>query len=129
MSSDPNATGLFVVPIEAFMDNSDVGYCFDDIQIGHNRGSEGYVDTWYDCINCGPEYLWFSYEATTNSKGIYFTVETYSYNIIPTECSSTWYGFKTPYALLDVYYGDENPWKWFLDSGHSPIMVSSYNES
>jgi hypothetical protein len=79
---DPTAqvnteTGLFVVPMEAYQDNADVGYCLHDIQIGHYRADEGYTNTWIDCIDCGAEEYQYSYTASTNTYPIYFILETY----------------------------------------------------
>jgi hypothetical protein len=31
VNTSPSSTGLFVMPFEGFQDNSDVGYCFDDL--------------------------------------------------------------------------------------------------
>jgi hypothetical protein len=123
--SGPDDSGLFVVPMEAWKKNSDVGFCFDDIQIGHYRDPEGYLSTWIDCIDCGDEEYYYEYTATTNRHPIYFTLETYSYAIIPEVCHDMFY--YTPEALLDIYYGNKNPWESWLDYQHMPIMVENYD--
>lgn len=132
LNSDSDSTGLFVVPFEAFSNNADVGYCFVDIQIGHNRESEGYEDRWYDVIDASEEQYEFSYTASTNDMPVYFTVETYSFNIVPYTCtmaydSDTEQYADTPIVLLDIYYGAENPWEYYMDYQHRPIMVDNYS--
>ena len=51
------------MPFEAFRDNHDVGRCFVEVQIGHQRDNEGYRSSWFDVIDSsdGDEYL-FEYE-------------------------------------------------------------------
>lgn len=76
------------MPIEAFRNNLDVGYCFKDVHIGHYRDGEGFVETWYDVIDANEDYYTFSYEVSTNAQPVYFTVETYLLNIIPPGCTT-----------------------------------------
>jgi hypothetical protein len=88
---DPEETGLFIVPFEAFLDNPGIGYCFVNIQIGHNRADEDYEEQWYDVIDASDdeEYTFFA-TGDTSWKPIYFTVETYGFNIIPLECTTAY---------------------------------------
>lgn len=132
LNSDQSSTGLFVVPLEAFSNNADVGYCFVDIQIGHNRESEGYEDRWYDVIDASEDEYWFNYTASSNQMPVYFTVETYSFNIVPYECTMAYDSeagqyADTPIVLLDIYYGTQNPYKYYMDYQHIPIMVTTYD--
>ena len=134
---DPTAqsnsqTGMFVVPFEAYFDNTDVGYCFRELDIGHNRATEGYVDKWYDVIDANHDAYTFEYTATTNTHPIYFTSETYAYNIVPYHCMLAYdweEGFMAdvPIIKFSVKYGDETVMKWYGDYMHVPIMIDSYD--
>lgn len=127
---DPTAqsqddTGIFVVPMEAFGPDDTLGApCFSDITIAHTRESEGYTTKWYDCIDCGSEEFEYSYTATTNSLPIYFTLETYYPSIVPYECHNLDDG---PSGLLDVFYGDENPYGWFYWGAEGAIKIDTYD--
>ena len=80
-------TGQFVVPIEAFTDNDDVGYCFANFQIGHNRKADDFEQSWYDVIEATEDEYKFYYEASSNSDPIYFTVESYMGEQVPSQCT------------------------------------------
>jgi len=102
------------VPFDAFRENPGVGYCFVNIQIGHNRAEESYTDTWYDVIDAGDdeEYLFYYEDVATIHKPLYFTVETYGFNIIPYECTTgydteTGEYSQTPVVTFSVSWGDD----------------------
>lgn len=112
---DPRAqsdseTGLFVVPFGAFIDSYDVGFCFQDIQIGHNREADGFELTWYDQIDATEDLYLFYYEPSTSTHGIYVSVESYLQEQVPSECTTGTdsYGNRVtaPSVDLTVQYGD-----------------------
>lgn len=94
--------------MEAFLNE----YCFNWISIGHNREPDGFVETWYDEIDAGSEPFFYYFTAPSQDQAIYFTVETYSYNIVPEKCttgSSTVRGFEDEYKGYSplLYFGLE----------------------
>ena len=58
--TDQASQGTFVMPA-SYLIGTD---CINDIQIGHERSSEGYADTWYDEENAG-EAVTYSYTFDT----------------------------------------------------------------
>jgi len=116
------------VPNSKFIGDS----CFDSYEIGHNRESEGFVDTWYD--KEGGDESFYSHYFTTDSTSsdIYFTVETYGHSIVPLACTSGTYSggsyVNYPVAYLAVYKGSTlQSSKYYLDQTHKPIIMSSSN--
>lgn len=77
--------GVFVVPINLMKS----GQCFDTYQIGHYRDGEGYSDTWYDKENDNEAMHSFTFDVPASpSSDIYFSVSTYSYEIVPRACTT-----------------------------------------
>lgn len=128
--SNQDETGMFVAPLEAFLDNPGVGYCFVNIQIGHSRVDEGYTDKWYDIIDAdeGTTYKFYT-TADTIQKPFYVSAETYGFAIVPEECTSAWdaeldeYSM-TPIVTVGVSWGDANPVSSYWDYQTRPIVIS-----
>jgi len=125
-SSNSN-TGIFVMPVAGLMN----AYCFEDIQFGHSRGGAGYANTWYDELN-GPENTATSYTftPTSNDGDIYFTVESYPQQFVPSECftGTTASGGSSnyPMTLMSVYNGNSRiSYVYYYEQYHRPILVTS----
>jgi len=58
------------------------------LEIAHERDEEGFTDNWYDMIDTDDQThdFYFTLPATVTDD-MYVTVETYSQDIIPNECS------------------------------------------
>lgn len=71
----------------------DVGFCFNDISIGHNHEDDDFVRTWYDVFDATEEEYVFKYQASSNNHPIYFAVETWMLEMVPAACGepSVWY--------------------------------------
>ena len=120
-------SGLFVAPMTAFLNME----CFDYYEIGHERTDEGYVDTWYDEIDDDETWKYYYFTPDTNGSDIYFTVESYSYAIIPSVCTfgrmSNGQLVNHPVNYFAVFIGDTRlDYKYYLDYGHMPILISNY---
>lgn len=83
MGYDPRtsaaAYGIFFVPKE------DLSTCFDDIAIAMVQ--EGYKDSWYDALAMGENFNTYFFTAPAKNGDMFITAETYSENIIPTDCT------------------------------------------
>jgi hypothetical protein len=78
MGIDPRTVdkGIFIVPMEAFKKDN----CFYAYQIGHNRRSENYNNTWTDAYNFPDNsYQNFYFTAPANNGDLYFLLDTYTY--------------------------------------------------
>merc|ERR1719498_1291578 len=84
MNTNNAESGLFVAPIEALLN----GHCFDMYDIGHLRDDEGFVETWYDEIGDDESTNYYYFTPDTFDSDIYFTAESYSYNIVPLTCTT-----------------------------------------
>jgi len=120
--------GLFTVPNSKFIGTA----CFDSYEIGHNRESEGFVDTWYDRENDDEAFTQYSFTTDSTTSDIYFTVETYGHAIVPLVCTTGAYsGGSTvnyPVAYIVIYKGSVSQgYKYYLDQTHKPIIMSSSN--
>jgi len=62
--------------------------CFDAFHIAHNNEENGYSDTWYDAIDIDEEAHNYYFTPATADGNLYVTAETYSQDIIPSECTS-----------------------------------------
>jgi hypothetical protein len=116
------------MPIDGLMNAK----CLDYYDIAHDRGEEGYVETWYDRIDADESYHYYKFVPPRYDGPLYFTVETYSYNIIPYSCTT---GYTTndlltyyPLAYMMIRNGDiQLSTKYYMDYGHDPYMTSAYN--
>ena len=114
------------MPIKYFIGSD----CIADVEVGHERSSEGYADQWYDQENAVDAQT-YSYTLDVDSSitsDMYFTVETYAHEVIPTSCTtgsiSTGQGVNYPVALFQVYNGGTRlDYKYYVDQKHSVIMV------
>lgn len=79
--TDGKRYGIFIVPQSLFNN-------FDYFTISHVRDSQEYSYSYYDFENAAENtYFSFSFTAPYSSTPIYFTAETYSYNIVPQSCT------------------------------------------
>lgn len=128
---DPTSSqskGMFVVPMDAFKNK----YCFNYIEIGHMRDDEGFVETWYDVTNDDESYHTFTFTPTSFNSDIYFTVETYFYNLIPLSCTTgTLNNGQSSSVPASMYIirnnGQTIKNHYYLDYSHRPTVVSGYN--
>ena len=101
-----------MVPLETFKDNDEVGLCFKDVHIAHVKDNEDFKRTWYDVIDADEGNYTFYYEASTNVHPVYFTVETYSYEIVASRCTHHYSKnrhmglVEAPIADLNISYGN-----------------------
>jgi hypothetical protein len=113
--------------------------CLYSFEIAHLRDDEGYKGAWYDAINVTDEDYYKSYFifVPKNDGAIYFTVETYFQELIPTECTTGTANFgggstgTLPVPLLDyeVWKDGANTWtayKYVPDQFSYPILITNY---
>ena len=104
-----------------FLDKSEFLGCFDDFQIAHYRDDEGFTDDWYD--DEGDNSSNAKYEITVPEKrgDLYFTVETYYYNMIPSMCQysnvplSQWTVYKNNVAQETHYYYEYQSYPYMVE--------------
>lgn len=128
---DPTSSttyGIFVVPMEAMRNQ----YCFDYAEIGHVRDDEGFVETWYDVTGDDEAFHTFTFAPTSFNSDIYFSVETYSYNLIPLTCTTGTLNNGQSVTAPATYYtirnnGQQLESAYYLDFSHRPYLVNSYN--
>ena len=67
------------------------GRCFQEFAIAHTLDSEGFSDDWYDAIGDNGEFNTYFFnlpqEIIPDKNYIYVTVETYSENLIQSNCA------------------------------------------
>jgi len=82
--------GIFFMPMEGMLPQNG---CLSDIQIGHARENEGFSDNWYDKIDTeGQETQNYTFTLPqTLDEGLYITIESYYYNMIPYQCTTGYY--------------------------------------
>ena len=78
------ADGFFVVPADAFVKDN----CFFDIYLAHDRKDEEYRDSRYDAENVEEEFIPYSVLIPAKNGDLYFTVESYPFSTVPTDCTS-----------------------------------------
>lgn len=61
--------------------------CATSYSIGHIRTSQGYQNTWYDSLNQGEDLYKFYMTPSAQDGDLYIMAETWSYGIIPGECT------------------------------------------
>jgi len=64
------------------------GRCFYDYQIAHYRTSEGYKDARFDKENADENIVMYSISVPAKSGDLYFSVESYYLNMIPSVCTT-----------------------------------------
>jgi hypothetical protein len=84
-------SGYFVVPMNLFVTGSDA--CFYDYQIAHYRKAEGYKDARYDKDGADEEMTMYSITVPAKSGDLYFSVESYYLNMIPSVCTTGQYTY------------------------------------
>ena len=125
--------GIFTVPMSEFHN------CVSNYEIAHHRASEGYSGDWYDAIDMDEQVNNYRITVPANDGALYFTVETYYYNMIPNECTTETITFNqgqssltysSPFLDLQVWKQGENSYfgEYFdMDQFSHPILLTSYN--
>lgn len=62
--------------------------CLYDYQIAHTRDSEGYKRSWYDVENADENFKTIYVTIPEKSGDLYFTVESYYRNMVPSSCTT-----------------------------------------
>lgn len=107
--------------------------CVADVQVGHERSSEGYADRWYDQENAAEDFTYtYTYSIDTSvTSDVYFIVQTYAHEIVPTPCttgtySASNYNTNYPVTLFQLYNGGTRlEYKYYMDQKHSYMTVDS----
>ena len=144
MNIDPTTSqndGIFAVPLEKLAKSAE---CFTEFYIGHNRGELGYSQHWFDALDMDDAI--HRYKAQIPRKTgttLYFNVESYYPDIVPTSCSSGTYTYmnimdkeitvelETPvlyFALFKQGTRNKLDFKVHADSYANPIVVVDYEE-
>ena len=82
------------------------GECMEDVNVAHYRASEGYSDDRYDVINTDEQQHVYSVTVPAKSGDVYFSVNGYPPEMIPTSCTSydkTENGSTSSYTMPLIY--------------------------
>ena len=75
------------MPMSLFGPNADPSKsCILLFSIAHMRDSEGYTNDWFDADNVTDKYYTYTMTIPANSGSLYFSAESYYYNMIPESC-------------------------------------------
>jgi hypothetical protein len=122
------------MPMSTFGDTG----CITDYEIGHLRDSEGYSGDWYDAESMDEAYHSYYITVPANDGALYFTVETYYQNTIPTECTTgsvtfsngATSTFSTPLVDYEVWKDGASSYtayKYASDQFSYPILQTTYS--
>ena len=138
LSIDPRTSkdkGIFAIEMTRFGPQTDsANNCFGDFSVSHIR--TGYSNNWYD-QNAAVDSEEVFYEVTVPAKDgdLYFSVETYPYNVIPSSCFGGSYTFQgttytsqtMPTVFFAVYKGTASNWAsytWHSFQFTRPLLIA-----
>ena len=116
--------GIFVAPVDAFMDGDTA--CFGDYQIAHYRESESYANVWYDVLDdaYGLTAKDFYFTTPDSTSDLYVTVESYYQMMQPAECVGD-VGYVDMKLELFEPSGSRFGIQYYWEQYHRPILVSN----
>lgn len=97
------------------------------------RNNQSYTDVWYDANNIGETAHQYYYTPTSKDGDLYFTVETYPYQVIPMVCLGAVNSFGStvsyPIVYIKVVQNGTNMigYKYFYNVYHDPILITEAN--
>ena len=111
--------------------------CFSDIAIAQIH--EGFTDNWYDALDMDDKFHSYYFEVPTKDDDFYITVETYSENIVPLQCTTSDESHEylpadltSPQVSIIVYKANETDKQFtkvtakrYLDMMHIPIKINT----
>jgi len=108
--------------------------CLEKLYVGHikEEGELGYKPAWYDQIGDEGEETAFYFTPPRAVGDLYFTVETYPFDVVPVECTRTAINTPTgtqivlsPVVEFGLYIGSLLiSQTFYVDSNHQPILLT-----